>query len=316
MSKISVIIPVYNASKTLRRLAKSLSTQIDKDFEAIFINDGSTDDSGEILKEICKTEKNYKVITTKNGGAAAARNLGIDKAEGEYICFVDADDVISPNYLKKMRELMVENDADVVCAKYARNKADSFEKLSDKSETMCGGEAINALLQMNIDNGPFAKLFSRKAIGKTRMPNVAVAEDLYFNYRVFKHATKVIANESVLYAYIENKGSLSTKFSTERMGSLVAVKKIDAEENSFYSMARVFMEAYFICELIILAKGARKYTVEYETVCDILKKTRKKILNDSRATKRQRLIATALRFGPTFTVKMMTAKSRIRRKAN
>ena len=316
MSKISVIIPVYNASKTLRRLAKSLSTQIDKDFEAIFINDGSTDDSGEILKEICKTEKNYKVITTKNGGAAAARNLGIDKAEGEYICFVDADDIISPNYLKKMRELMVENDADVVCVKYARNKADSFEKLSDKSETMCGGEAINALLQMNIDNGPFAKLFSRKAIGKTRMPNVAVAEDLYFNYRVFKHATKVIANESVLYAYIENKGSLSTKFSTERMGSLVAVKKIDAEENSFYSMARVFMEAYFICELIILAKGAKKYTAEYETVCDILKKTRKKILNDSRATKRQRLIATALRFGPTFTVKMMTAKSRIRRKAN
>lgn len=312
MSKISVIIPVYNASKTLRRLAKSLAMQIDKDFEVIFINDGSTDESGEILKEICKTEKNYKVITTKNGGAAAARNLGIEKAEGEYICFVDSDDIISPNYLKKMRALMVENDADVVCVKYARNKTDSFEKLSDKSEVMCGGEAINALLQMNIDNGPFAKLFSRKAVGKTRMPNVAVAEDLYFNYRVFKHATKVIANDSVLYAYIENKGSLSTKFSTERMGSLVAVKKIDAEENSFYSMARVFMEAYFICELIVLAKGTREYAAEYETVCDILKKTRKKILNDKRSTKRQRLIATALRFGPVFTAKMMTAKSRLK----
>jgi len=312
MSKISVIIPVYNASKTLRRLAKSLATQIDKDFEVIFINDGSTDESGEILKEICKTEKNYKVITTKNGGAAAARNLGVEKAEGEYICFVDSDDIISPNYLKKMRALMVENDADVVCVKYARNKTDSFEKLSDKSEVMCGGEAINALLQMNIDNGPFAKLFSRKAVGKTRMPNVAVAEDLYFNYRVFKHATKVIANDSVLYAYIENKGSLSTKFSTERMGSLVAVKKIDAEENSFYSMARVFMEAYFICELIVLAKGTREYAAEYETVCDILKKTRKKILNDKRSTKRQRLIATALRFGPVFTAKMMTAKSRLK----
>ena len=312
MSKISVIIPVYNASKTLRRLAKSLAMQIDKDFEVIFINDGSTDESGEILKEICKTEKNYKVITTKNGGAAAARNLGIEKAEGEYICFVDSDDIISPNYLKKMRALMVENDADVVCVKYARNKTDSFEKLSDKSEVMCGGEAINALLQMNIDNGPFAKLFSRKAVGKTRMPNVAVAEDLYFNYRVLKHATKVIVNDSVLYAYIENKGSLSTKFSTVRMGSLVAVKKIDAEENSFYSMARVFMEAYFICELIVLAKGTREYVAEYETVCDILKKTRKKILNDKRSTKRQRLIATALRFGPVFTAKMMTAKSRLK----
>ncbi len=312
MSKISVIIPVYNAEKTLKRLAKALLVQIDKDFEAVFINDGSTDKSGEILKEICQSEKNFRVITTKNGGAAAARNLGIDKAEGEFICFVDADDVIAPNYLKKMRELMIENDADVVCTKYARNKTEDFEKLSDKSEVMCGGEAINALLQMKIDNGPVAKMFARKVVGKTRMPNVAVAEDLYFNYRVFKHATKVIANESVLYSYIEAKNSLSTKFSTERMGSLVAVKKIDAEENSFYSMARVFMEAYFICELIVLSKGTKEFEAEYKTVCDILKKTRKKILNDKRSTKRQRLIATALRFGPVFTAKMMTAKSRLK----
>lgn len=313
MSKISVIIPVYNAEKTLRRLAKGLSTQIDKDFEAIFINDGSTDKSGEILKEICQNEKNFRVITTKNGGAAAARNLGMDKAEGEYICFVDADDLISPNYLKKMRELMVENDADVVCTKYVRNKFDDFEKLSDKSEIMCGGEAINALLRMDIQNGPATKLFSRKVIGKTRMPNVVVAEDLYFNYRVFKHATKVIVNDSAMYSYVKTEESLSNKhFSTDRMGSLVAVKKIDAEENSFYSMARVFMEAYFICELIVLSKGTKEFEAEYKTVCDILKKTRKKILNDKRSTKRQRLIATALRFGPVFTAKMMTAKSRLK----
>lgn len=312
-SEISVIIPVYNAAKTLHRLAKGLAMQINKDFEAIFVNDGSTDESGEILKEICKTEKNYRVITTKNSGAAAARNLGMDKAEGEYICFIDADDLISPNYLKKMRELMVENDADVVCTKYARNKKEDFEKLSNKSETMCGGEAINALLRMEIQNGPTAKLFSRKVVGKTRMPNVTVAEDLYFNYKVFKRATKVIVNDSAMYSYMKTEESLSNRhFSTDRMGSLIAVKKIDAEENSFYSMARVFMEAYFICELIVLSKGQKEFAAEYETVCDILKKTRKKILNDKRSTKRQRLIATALRFGSSFTVRLMTAKSRLK----
>lgn len=313
MSKISVIIPVYNASKTLNRLAKSLATQIDKDFEVIFINDGSTDDSGEILDKICKTEKNYRVITTKNGGAAAARNLGIDKAEGEYICFVDADDIVSPNYLKKMRELMIENDADVVCTKYARNKKDDFEKISDETEVMGGGDAINALLKMDIQNGPATKLFAKKVIGKIRMPNVVVAEDLYFNYQVFKRATKVVVNKSVLYSYMKTEESLSNKhFSTDRMGSLIAVKKIDAEENSFYSMARVFMEAYFICELIVLSKGQKEFATEYKTVCDILKKTRKKILNDKRSTKRQRLIATALRFGPVFTARLMTAKSRLK----
>jgi hypothetical protein len=176
--------------------------------------------------------------------------------------------------------------------------------------------AINSLLGMNIDNGPVAKLISKKTIGNIRMPNSTVAEDLYFNYLVLKRATKVVVNDSVLYSYIEKEGSLSTHFSADRMKSLSIVREIDKEEKSFYSMARLFMEAYFICELIILAKGAKEYAAEYETVCDILKKTRKKILNDSRSTKRQRLIAAALRFGPTFTVRLMTAKSRIKRKAN
>ena len=313
MPKISVIVPVYNASKTIRRLAKALMVQIEKDFEVIFINDGSIDNTGELLDEICKTEKKFSVITTKNSGAAAARNLGIDKAQGECICFVDADDIISPNYLKKMRDLMVENNADVVCTKYVRNKKSDFEKLSDETKVLNGDKAVEALLQMRIDNGPVAKMFTKKAIGKNRMPNVAVAEDLYFNYLVLKRAKTVVLNESVMYSYIETSGSLSTKrFSTERMGSLIAVKKIDAAEQSFFSMARVFMEAYFICELIVLSKGQKEFKVEYATVCDILKKMRKKILNDKRATKRQRLIATALKFGPGFTVKLMTAKSRLR----
>lgn len=313
---ISVIIPVYNAEKTIERCAKSIVAQTDKNFEVLFVNDGSTDKSKELLNKICASRGNFKLFTTKNGGAAAARNFGIDKASGDYICFVDADDIVSPNYLKKMRDLMIESGADIVCTKYARNKIKDFERLSNKIEMLESSTAINSLLGMNIDNGPVAKLISKKTIGDIRMPNSTVAEDLYFNYLVLKRATKVVVNDSVLYSYIEKEGSLSTHFSADRMKSLSIVREIDKEEKSFYSMARLFMEAYFICELIILAKGAKEYAAEYETVCDILKKTRKKILNDSRATKRQRLIAAALRFGPTFTVRLMTAKSRIKRKAN
>ena len=314
MPKISVIIPLYNSAKTLRRLAKSLYAQTDDDYEVVFVDDCSIDDSPEVLAEICKDRKNYRVIKTKkNGGSAGSRNFGIENTDGELICFVDSDDIISPNYLKKMRELLVENDADVVCTKYARNKLSDFEKIVNKSEVLGGEATVEALLQMKIDNGPVAKLFTRKAIGANRMPNVAVAEDLYFNYRVLKKAKTVVLNDSVLYSYIKTKDSLSTKhFSVERMGSLEAVKMIDDEEKSFYSMARLFMEAYFICEKIVLAKGTKEFEAEYKTVCDILNRDRKKILDDKRSTRRQRLIATALRFGPTLTVKLMTAKSRLR----
>lgn len=230
---ISVIIPVYNAEKTIERCAKSIVAQTDKNFEVLFVNDGSTDKSKELLNKICASRGNFKLFTTKNGGAAAARNFGIDKASGDYICFVDADDIVSPNYLKKMRELMVENDADVVCTKYARNKIEDFERLSNKIEMLESSTAINSLLGMNIDNGPVAKLISKKTIGDIRMPNSAVAEDLYFNYLVLKRATKVVVNDSVLYSYIEKEGSLSTHFSADRMKSLSIVREIDKEEKAF-----------------------------------------------------------------------------------
>lgn len=311
---ISVIVPAYNAGKTIKRCAKSLEAQTDQNFEVVFVNDCSTDETAAIMEQICASNSNFRFITTaKNGGSAASRNTGIEKSKGELICFVDSDDIVSPNYLKKMRELMEANNADVVCTRYARNKTDDFEVLSKGVEVLNGGAAVDALLRMEIDNGPVAKLFSKKVIGEVRMPKVTVAEDLFFNYCVLKRAKRVALNESVLYSYIMTKGSLSTKFSVERMESLKIVQDIDAKEQSFYSMARVFMEAYFICERIVVANGTKKFATEFNTVCDILKKDRKKILDDKRSTKRQRLIATALRFGPVFTAKMMTAKSRLKK---
>jgi len=311
--KISVIVPAYNAAKTIERCAKSLRAQIDRNFEVIFVDDCSTDETGAVIKRICASHENFRVIMTKkNSGSAAARNTGIDEAKGELICFVDADDVVSPNYLAKMRELMESNDADVVCTKYARNKIEGFETFSDESELLDGDAAVDTLLRMEIDNGPVAKLFRKEAISTIRMPKVSVAEDLCFNYRVLKRAKRVVTNNSVLYSYIMTKGSLSTKFSAERMESLKIVQEIDEKEQSFYSRARVFMEAYFICERIVVAKGMKEYAAEYKTVCGILDKNRKIIAKDKRATRRQRLIAMALKFGPVFTARMMTAKSRLR----
>lgn len=312
---ISVIVPVYNSAKTIKRLVKCLAAQTDEEYEVIFVNDGSTDETAEILKEFCADKKNFKIVTTKNGGAGAARNAGIDKASGDYICFADSDDLVSPNYVKQLRKIATESGADVVCTKYARNQKTDYEHIVNKSEIVAGAAAVDALLQMKIDNGPVAKLFSRKLVGNIRMPNVMVAEDLYFNYEVLEKAKKVALNDSVLYSYIETTGSLSTKrFSPERMGSLEIVQKIDAKEKSFYSEARVFMEAYFICELIVLAKAEKEYPDEYKKVCDILTKERKNILSDARATVRQKLIARLLKFGPKMTVRVMTAKSSIRRK--
>ncbi len=97
--KISIIIPAYNASATIRRLIASLQSQSLKDFEAIIINDGSIDDTASIVHEYANTDKRFKLISISNSGVSHARNVGIDNASAEYCTFIDADDYLLPSAL-------------------------------------------------------------------------------------------------------------------------------------------------------------------------------------------------------------------------
>jgi len=124
MSKISVIIPVYNAEKTLRRLVKGLSTQIDKDFEAIFINDGSTDNGA--TREVCLKYHDFIIYLEKeNGGCASALNYGIKYAKGEYVSWLSHDDLYYPEKIKYQinlyekynldrKNVVISNSADLI----------------------------------------------------------------------------------------------------------------------------------------------------------------------------------------------------------
>lgn len=312
--KVTIIVPVYNAEKTVERCVSSLLAQSYEDIEVIFVNDGSTDGTKEILARICSSDKRLRFISEKNAGAAAARNAGIDKASGDYICFVDADDVVSANYVSKMVEILESNKADIACAQYVNNKSGDFEVLSDSGKIMSSKESIDSLLRMKIANGPVAKLYRASVIGDIRMPHYKVAEDLYFNYEVFGKARKIAVNDSVLYNYIVRSGSLSTgRFSKERMQSLDAVERINVAEKSPASLARLFMEAYFVCESIVLAHAEHEFSGEYARVCEVISRNRKNILRDSHSTGRQKLIARLLAFGPKIAVNVMTAKSRFRR---
>ena len=127
MSKVSVIVPVYNAEKYLKRCLDALRQQTFSDIEIICINDGSTDDSQKILDEYIARDKRFIVINKKNSGVSAARNDGIKRACGEYIHFMDADDFIDSDYYERMVDMAQNTGADMVCSglltntKYARD---------------------------------------------------------------------------------------------------------------------------------------------------------------------------------------------------
>ena len=112
MPKISVIIPVYNVEKYLDICLDTVLAQTFKDFEAVCINDGSTDNSLNILEHYQKFDKRIKIIQTENKGLSHARNKGIKEAKGEYITFVDSDDYISEICLESMNKNLDEQKAD------------------------------------------------------------------------------------------------------------------------------------------------------------------------------------------------------------
>ena len=114
MSKISVIVPVYKAEKFLSNCIKSILNQTYHDLEVILVDDGSPDSSGQICEEYAKKDNRIKVIHQKNAGVAAARNVGLDLATGDYITFVDSDDYIRPQMYEKMLKCAQNNHCDLV----------------------------------------------------------------------------------------------------------------------------------------------------------------------------------------------------------
>lgn len=113
MTKVSIIVPVYNVEKYLKRCLDSLVNQTLKDIEIICVNDGSTDGSLAILNEYVRNDDRIVVINQENSGQSVARNRGIDVAKGEYIGFVDSDDWVCEDYFERLHNSAIQNNAEI-----------------------------------------------------------------------------------------------------------------------------------------------------------------------------------------------------------
>ncbi|MEN3009351.1 glycosyltransferase family A protein, partial [Pseudothermotoga sp.] len=119
---VTFVVPAYNVERYIPKTLNSLLSQTDKDFEIIVVNDGSTDNTYAVVKDILEKSdfRNYKIITNPNGGPSSARNTGIKEAQGEYIIFLDGDDYVSPNLVERIRKVISTNKVDVICWKFQR----------------------------------------------------------------------------------------------------------------------------------------------------------------------------------------------------
>ena len=113
--KVSVIVPVYNVENYIAKCLETIKNQTLEDFECLIINDGTKDNSIEVAKKIVGDDNRFKFFEKENGGLSDARNFGIEKAQGEYLCFIDSDDYVDENLLELSYNMGKENDSDIVC---------------------------------------------------------------------------------------------------------------------------------------------------------------------------------------------------------
>jgi glycosyltransferase involved in cell wall biosynthesis len=228
---ISVIIPVYNGEKFIPRILDSFKKQIYQDFELIFIDDGSNDQSyAKLIQKQKETSLNIKVIKQSNQGVSKARNTGLDSATGEYICFVDVDDEVSPEYLSFQYNIIKNYDCDLIICGSTFNKEDfnSSKYSFDNYDTY---SALNAYLFGRIKTGVCTLLVKSKVIqnNQLRFANgFKYSEDLHMVWRIISCAKMIICTNKKLYHYIANHGSAMDVFNEDRFHGVQLMRDLEA----------------------------------------------------------------------------------------
>ena len=200
--KVSIVVPVYGVEKYIDECVQSLLDQSYENLEIILIDDGGKDRSPQICDEYAARDKRVKVIHKPNGGAASARNAGLDAATGDYICFVDGDDVVHSDYVNHLLKTVAQKDADIgVCGFFNLTKTGAEGVNCIKTGHYTQKEYLLCFLQDWSCSLLWNKIFRREVIGDIRMAEGHKVDDEFFTYLVVMNAETVIVTDTPLYYY-------------------------------------------------------------------------------------------------------------------
>ena len=207
---ISVIVPVYNVEKYLEECLDSIQNQTYSDIEVILVNDGSTDKSKEICGKYCKQDNRFQLLNQENQGLSAARNSGVAASTGEFIAFVDSDDIILPNYLETLMHYMRE-DVDIVESQFTISKeeflAESYKELTILFEGN-SQEAVKIFPKHVLNVNAVIKLYRRPIVEAVPYIDGVIFEDVYSGIGMLKYIRKMIKIDYVGYYYRVRLGSI------------------------------------------------------------------------------------------------------------
>ena len=294
---ISIIVPVYNVEKYLKRCIDSILNQTFKDFELILVNDGSTDGCKEICNQYEKLDNRIKVIHKENGGLSSARNAGLDIAKGKYIGFVDSDDYINVNMYQNLLDKLIKNKSDLVICKLVRVK-DNYKETINKSKIVEKNyDNLQALQELyNINSIDFIvawnKLYKSELLKDIRYPVGKKYEDEFVIHKILNKCKKVTFINKELYYYYQRDDSImgrrKVKFSPDILEAYEQMDQYfaDAGEGDIVQLVKYrymcLLKKYAVQmgkagEQSLADKLRDTYKTEYKSSIRLVKKTKRKI---------------------------------------
>ena len=219
MAKVSIIVPVYNVEKYLRKCLDSLINQTLKEIEIICVNDGSKDNSPKILEEYAKKDNRIIVINQENAGLSVARNSGIDIAKGEYIGFVDSDDWVDLDFFEKLYYSATSNDTDIAVGGIIRVTGIKKKKfLNFEKETLTD----NANLKFELCDVPEKSYVTNKIYKTQKLKEInlkfeegRIFEDCIFTPQALFYLGKIVTVPNIYYYYLR-RGNSTVKQRSEK----------------------------------------------------------------------------------------------------
>ncbi len=268
--EISIIVPIYNAEKYLRNCLRAISNQTYKDIEVLLINDGSTDTSESICMEYVLKDSRFQYFKISNHGVSYARNYGIQKAKGDYLCFVDSDDIIDKEFCEVLLTNLIMYKCDLSVCNYVETTKPMPLKKNSVFIDVKYEDKIFWLI--NKYEGFLCNKMYKKAIirayGLKIDEELSMCEDLVFNLAYLKYIKGIVYTNDVLYEYLIHQGNASRSMTDKWFTILSAVSKVNADI-SHYKNSDLNAVAWFIINSCFEAK----------TRCRILDKDFSLLLN-------------------------------------
>ena len=303
---ISIIVPVYNSEKYLRKTLSSILNQTFGDFELILIDDGSMDQSPEICREIAEKEPRIRYIRQENQGPSAARNNAVSMAQGEYISFIDSDDIVAPDYLESLHKALKENDSDIsaVLMTEIGDKEKIKFNIGGEISVMSGREALlNVLYQKDLDTTPCCMLIKKEIVEGNPFPPGRYHEDDFTSFKYYENAKQVAVVHNIKYYYVQHEGSImhsgDVKIRDDELDAADNLEKyFEGKDEELLRAARSKKFSNY-CQVFLKHPDLKtKDSAMYDKICGYLRSVRKDILKDKNTRKKNKAAAFLLLFGP------------------